>query len=197
MGTITERDRMALHQWADEHMGEQNADTLMKSLRPAGLGDVATKDDLEALRADTKREFDRLRAELESLRADTKRDFDRLRAELEASEARTRSEIDRLHAGLEASSGEIQGLRVAIAELREFIKQQVEALEAAWTKDLASATAQQRSYTDRQAFRLVIVFLIATLGALLGQSAIQYYAPPPMPPMPPLPDINVYPAAPD
>lgn len=194
MGTITERDRMAWHQWADEHMGEQNADTLMKSLPPAGGGDVATKDDLEALRADTKREFDRLRAELEASEARTRNEIDRLRAALGASEARIKNEIDKLHAALEASRSEVDGLRAAIEELREFIKQQVQALEAAWKKDLTSATAQQRSYADRQAFRLVVVFLIVTLGALLGQSVIQYYAPPPMSPMP---DINVYPATPD
>ena len=49
MGTITERQREKLRQWADGHMDPETADIFMDSTPPAGWGDVATKQDLEAL----------------------------------------------------------------------------------------------------------------------------------------------------
>ena len=47
--TTIEADRLKLHQAAINSLGKEPADTLMEHLPPVGWGDVATKQDLDAL----------------------------------------------------------------------------------------------------------------------------------------------------
>jgi uncharacterized membrane protein (DUF2068 family) len=76
--TISEQTRHEMYQRLEEVLGAEAAATLMEHLPPVGWADVATKRDLDVLRAD----FSLLRADLETtehrLRAD-------LRAELNAA----------------------------------------------------------------------------------------------------------------
>ena len=74
MGTVTERGRLALRQWAGEHMNELTAEGFMKSLPPKGWDDLATKSDIETLHAATKSDIARLDTKIEALetKVDTK-----------------------------------------------------------------------------------------------------------------------------
>lgn len=47
--TVDERARHRLYLRLEEVLGQEEAGTLMNHLPPAGLADLATKDDLEAL----------------------------------------------------------------------------------------------------------------------------------------------------
>lgn len=57
---VDERSRHQLYQKLDELMGSQEATTLMELLPPSGWGDVARKQDLEALRHELLAEMERL-----------------------------------------------------------------------------------------------------------------------------------------
>jgi len=59
MGTITERQRQRLRQWADRHMDQETADIFMESTPPTGWGDVATKQDLDVLEMRLSAKIDR------------------------------------------------------------------------------------------------------------------------------------------
>ena len=61
---VSERDRHDLYEWAKGTMGERRADTLMSYLPPVGWGDIATRRDLEILRAEIRAELAELRAEM-------------------------------------------------------------------------------------------------------------------------------------
>ena len=76
--TITDKQRNDLYRACEETMGEGPAETLLSLLPPVGWADVATKTDLENLRAATRADFDHLRSEIKS-------DIAHLRSELELS----------------------------------------------------------------------------------------------------------------
>lgn len=80
---ITEGDRHRMHQRLEALMGDEEAATLMEHLPPVGWAEVATKADLEHLRAATKADIDQLqaatKADLEHVRAATKVDIEHLR----------------------------------------------------------------------------------------------------------------------
>ena len=61
--TVTEASRFQLRTAMGQIMSEEAADTLMELLPPVGWADVATKHDLEFLRADMHREFEKVRLE--------------------------------------------------------------------------------------------------------------------------------------
>ncbi len=77
---LDERARHDLYLRLEEHLGAEAAETLMEHLPPPGWAEVATKRDLDQLRAATK-------ADIDQLRAATKADIDHL-------QAATRSDID-------------------------------------------------------------------------------------------------------
>ncbi|MBX7071029.1 MAG: hypothetical protein K1X38_16725 [Microthrixaceae bacterium] len=58
---ITESDRHRLHEALIASLGAEEAATLMEHLPPIGWADVATKTDLDHLRAATKTDLDHLR----------------------------------------------------------------------------------------------------------------------------------------
>ncbi|MFN2389484.1 MAG: hypothetical protein ABR575_07785 [Actinomycetota bacterium] len=70
---VDERARHRLFRRLEEVLGPDDAGVLMEHLPPGGWGELATKRDLDALRAATKQDID-------ALRAATKQDFDALRA---------------------------------------------------------------------------------------------------------------------
>jgi hypothetical protein len=100
---IDERARHQLYLRLEEHLGAEAATTLMEHLPPTGWAEVATKRDLDHLRAATKTDLDHLRAatktDLDHLRAATKTDLDQLRAatktDLDHLAELTRLEIER------------------------------------------------------------------------------------------------------
>jgi hypothetical protein len=87
---IDERARHQLFLRLEEHLGPEAATTLMEHLPPTGWADVATKRDLDQLRAATKSDLDQLRAATKSdighhaelTRMEIARFGDELRAEL-------------------------------------------------------------------------------------------------------------------
>ena len=76
---IDERARHQLYLRLEEHLGAEAATTLMEHLPPTGWAEVATKRDLDQLRAATKTDVDHLR---EMTSSDIQRMADQLRAEL-------------------------------------------------------------------------------------------------------------------
>jgi hypothetical protein len=88
--SIDERQRHELYQGLAEALGTQRADTLMSMLPPVGWADVATKQDLDVLRAATKQDL-----ELQDvlLRAELGRVEMSLSSRLDVMEARLRTEI--------------------------------------------------------------------------------------------------------
>ena len=97
--TITDADRHRLYDALVATLGEQEATILMEHLPPVGWADVATKTDLEHLRAATKADIDghraETRAEFEQLRLTTKADIEHLRIA-------TKADIDGLRAATKA-----------------------------------------------------------------------------------------------
>lgn len=75
---IDERARHQLYIRLEEHLGTEAASTLMEHLPPTGWAEVATKRDLDQLRAATKTDLDHLR---EITSSDILRMEDQLRAE--------------------------------------------------------------------------------------------------------------------
>ena len=84
--TITDADRHRLYDALVATLGEQEAAILMEHLPPVGWADVATKTDLEHLRAATKADIDGLRAEMNS-------GFVATRAAMDAQAALLRAEM--------------------------------------------------------------------------------------------------------
>ena len=102
--TITDADRHRLYDALVATLGEQEAAILMEHLPPVGWADVATKTDLDHLRAATK-------ADLENLRISTKAEFDGLRAA-------TKADINGLRGDFNGLRGEFNGLRAEFEHLR-------------------------------------------------------------------------------
>jgi hypothetical protein len=79
---IDERARHQLYLRLEEHLGAEAATTLMEHLPPAGWADVATKRDLDQLRAITKADLDHaaalLRAEIDRATERTKSDLHKM-----------------------------------------------------------------------------------------------------------------------
>ena len=70
--SITERQRAELYRAVEEHVGQGPADTLMALLPPVGWADVATKRDLDQLRDEVFMHM-ASKADLQALRADVER----------------------------------------------------------------------------------------------------------------------------
>lgn len=78
----SEDRRIAVPEAATHHWGRDVAVTLMEMLPPSGWGDVATRQQLDALRDEMHREFALVRAEMRADRAE-------LRAEVADTQRRT------------------------------------------------------------------------------------------------------------
>jgi len=94
----TDRARTELHERLDETLGHDAADTLMGYLPPVGWADVATKQDLEALRVATKKDLELLgadlRADITALRGDIYTEITTLRGDIYAEIAKLRGEMN-------------------------------------------------------------------------------------------------------
>jgi chromosome segregation ATPase len=124
----------------------------------AVLRDVATKSDIEALRAATK-------SDIEALKAATRSDIETLRKELksdvEALKAATKSDMEALRKELKS---DVEYLRRDVSELRE----RVSKLEGAFTQlvDRMGDLDKRIDYTTKVSWALTISVL-ATLAAQL------------------------------
>ena len=113
--TITDADRHRLYDALVATLGEQEAAILMEHLPPVGWADVATKTDLDHLRAATKTDLEHLRAatkaDIDGHRAETRADFEQLRLT-------TKADTDRLSENLEHLRAEMNsGFRAAQAAM--------------------------------------------------------------------------------
>ncbi len=93
--TITDADRHRLYDALVATLGEQEATILMEHLPPVGWADVATKTDLEHLRAEMNSGFRAAQAAMDT-RTET------LRAEMAVGFARSDTQIATLQASMEA-----------------------------------------------------------------------------------------------
>lgn len=87
--TITEESRYRLYKQLEETLGADDANTLMEHLPPVGWSDVATRVDIERLRATTK-------AELDQHQAANSADITQVRTEMAAEFTQVRTEIRHL-----------------------------------------------------------------------------------------------------
>lgn len=103
---VDEQSRHRLYLRLEEILGAEEAAILMEHLPPAGWGEVATKRDLDALRAEMNRMGETLRAEMnlmgETLRAETHGMGETLRAEMKTLRAETESAKFEVMASLRA-----------------------------------------------------------------------------------------------
>jgi hypothetical protein len=83
---IDERSRHALYLRLEQVLGSDEAGTLMEHLPPVGWADVATRRDLEVLRAELGSEIASLRSELGSEIASDRAELGSLRVEMRAME---------------------------------------------------------------------------------------------------------------
>ena len=111
---VTETERYELFKVLVEKLGAEGAQTLMEHLPPTGWSEVATKHDLDHLRA-------LLRADLDRHRADTKADIAELRTEVKADIAELRTEVKadiaKLRTDVKADTAELR-TEIQATELR-------------------------------------------------------------------------------
>ncbi|MGH2739619.1 MAG: hypothetical protein ACRDH6_03930 [Actinomycetota bacterium] len=92
---VSEPDRHELFERLEEVIGKKPTETMMALLPPVGWADVATKQDLEYLRAATKQD-------LEHLRAATQQDIEYLKQDVEHFRALNKSEHEVMESRLNA-----------------------------------------------------------------------------------------------
>jgi len=120
--TISEESRHHLYLRLEAVLGAEEATTLMEHLPPVGWADVATKQDLEALRVATKQD-------LEAFRSEARAEFAAVRSEMRAEFALVRGEMD---AGLALVRGEMgAGLALVRDEMAILRSDMVGAIDAA------------------------------------------------------------------
>ena len=105
---VSEAERMELVGKLTDAIGKEAAETLMACVLPDGRDQLATKADLEGLRADseilraeTKAEFGDVRSELEVLRSETNAGFSALRSELEVLRSETNAGFSEMRSFME------------------------------------------------------------------------------------------------
>ncbi len=104
--TITDADRHRLYDALVATLGEQEATILMEHLPPVGWADVATKTDLEHLRAATKADIDGLCSQFDGLRTEVGSGFAAMQATIDARTDLLRAEIATTASTLQASMAE-------------------------------------------------------------------------------------------
>jgi hypothetical protein len=95
--TVDERSRHELYLRLEEVLGPDPANTMMEHLPPVGWADVATKQDLEGLRAATRQDLDEVKrevaAEFRSVRQEMAAEFRSFRTEVAAEFKAFRTEV--------------------------------------------------------------------------------------------------------
>jgi hypothetical protein len=144
---ITDADRHRLHSKLQDVLGDDDAATLMSHLPPAGWADVATKADLDHLRAHLDARFEAMDAKFEGR-------FEAMDAKFEARFAATDAKFEAMDTKFEA--------RFAAMDAKfEAVDSRFEVLEARFDASLERAMREQ---TNRC---LVIVLAAMTiLGGL-------------------------------
>ena len=103
---VDERARHELYATLEEKIGRKDADTMMAYLPPTTFAEVATKSDLESLKAATRADIEGLRADIEGLKAATKADIANLRettkSDLEVHRAATEAQFDAFESRFDA-----------------------------------------------------------------------------------------------
>ena len=99
-------------------MGDEDASTMMEMLAPVGWGDIATKQDLEALRVATKQDIEILRNDLgkdiDVLRAVTRQDIAELRAHMDETLRKQFNTIMTFTVGLVSGGSALIALGAAV-----------------------------------------------------------------------------------
>jgi Skp family chaperone for outer membrane proteins len=132
----------------------------------AVLRDVATKDDIETLRAATKSDIEALREEMESFKAATKSDMEALRKELkgdiEALKNATKSDMEALRREVESLRRDVFA---QVSELRE----RVSKLEGAFTQLVGRIGDLDKriDYVAKVSWTLTISVLAALVAHLI------------------------------
>jgi len=148
--TANEEERRRLFQRLEEVLGATEAATLMEGLPPIRWSDLATKADLDGLRAATKADLDQLqaetKAEFERVRSETRNEFEKVRSE-------TRNEFEKVRSETRNEFEKV-GLRMEVMEHR---------LMSAFRDELNEAFHRQGRQTA-----------LTLVGSLTGLSALAW-----------------------
>ena len=170
--TITDADRHRLYDALVATLGEQEAAILMEHLPPVGWADVATKTDLEHLRAATKADLENLRistkAEFDGLRAATKADFNELRAATTADFNGLRGEFNGLraefeHLRTETNSG-FRELHAVIDARTDLLRSEIAATAATLHTTMAEKSTSQ--------LRWIIATMLASYAVIAAMAGL-------------------------
>jgi hypothetical protein len=144
---VDERSRHELFQQLERTLGEEAAATLMEHLPPVGWADVATRRDLDGLRAEMQAGFTLARQE-------AKAEIAGVRAEITGVRDEVRAEIAGLHA-------EIAGVRDGVQTEIAGVRGEMNGLRADFRGEInAATTAQTRT------------IMFSMLGAILGHGGL-------------------------
>lgn len=116
--SVNEFQRHQVFQWFEEAMGPERAAIMMDLLPPVGWGDIVTKTDLHALRAELRGEMADLRAHMSELGGELRGEMASLSRDVNVAIERSKSEIVRtLFFGMVASNAALGGLVFAAVRL--------------------------------------------------------------------------------
>jgi hypothetical protein len=130
---VDERSRHALFQQLERTLGEEAAATLMEHLPPVGWADVATRRDLDSLRAEMQAEFTLVRRDVDALRTEMQGEFKLVRQEAKADIAGVRSDVAGVRDGVQA---EIARVRSEMNGLRADFRGEISAAMTAQTRTI-------------------------------------------------------------
>ena len=175
---ITEESRYELYERLVVVLGRDEASTLMEHLPPVGWADVATKQDVEALRVATKRDFEAVHKDIAALRQETHKDIAALRDETHKDIAALRDETHKDIAALRQETHkdiaalrqetqiEFNSVRAEIASLRDVTEERFDHTVALFRAELNTSAATLRG--EMAGLRGEIGVLRGEMGILRG-----------------------------
>ena len=160
----------------DAGMPERQAEVLATEQTRLIEADLATKADIKALEATTKKEIELTRRDIKALEAATKKEIELIRRDIKALEVTTKADIKALEA---VTKKEIELTRRDIKALEVTTKADIKALEAATKADIKALEAATKKEIEliRRDMKVMVAntksdILKWMFGALAGQTVL-------------------------
>ena len=151
---VDERSRHELFRRLEQTLGEEAAATLMEHLPPVGWADVATRRDIDSLRADLRAGLADVRTEMADLRTDLRTEM----ADLRTDTADLRTDLRTEMADLRTDTADLRtDLRTEMADVRA----EVSGVRADFRGEIAAALTSQTR-----------VIMFSMLGAIIAHGGL-------------------------